>query len=312
MYTLTTMSEKPSAARSRDAGITFDLLGPSSAGGPATSTEAKMLQRLSQLEELVEATVEEERAACVAPPALKVFDPTAFNYPLPRNFLLSVVIPVYNEEKTIRTVLERIEALPIPTQIIIVDDCSTDRTREFLQAEEERGIHEIVYQPINQGKGAALRTGFRRAKGQIVVVQDADLEYDPRDILQLLPPILSKDADVVYGSRFLGEKPQDPSWIHRLGNAILTQASNLTTGLHLTDMETCYKAFRRDVITKIDIQQNRFGFEPEITARLARRKHTIVEVPISYAARSYQEGKKIGWKDLVSTLYCIVRYGLLP
>lgn len=231
-------------------------------------------------------------------------------YEIPAGFLLSVVIPVYNEEKTIHEILARVGAIPLPKEVVVVDDCSTDATRELLQPLESLPEMRIVYKRKNEGKGAALRTGFREARGDVVVVQDADLEYDPRDIPGLLKPLLDGDADVVYGSRFLGGRPQDPSLVHRLGNGLLTKSSNLFTGLRLTDMETCYKAFRREVIQSLEIKQNRFGFEPEVTAKLARRKHRIVEMPITYNARGYDEGKKIGVKDLFNAFYCIVRYGL--
>ena len=229
---------------------------------------------------------------------------------LPANFTLSIVIPVYNEERTIHELLARVASLPVRKQMIVVDDCSTDRTRDLLAEIASASDIEIILQPQNGGKGAALRTGFAAARGDVVVVQDADLEYDPRDILGLLGPLVSGEADVVYGSRFLHERPQDKSRVHSLGNGLLTAASNLFTGLHITDMETCYKAFRRDVIQGIEIRQNRFGFEPEVTAKLARRKCRIKEMPISYNARSFAEGKKIGVKDLFNALWCIVRYGL--
>jgi glycosyltransferase involved in cell wall biosynthesis len=238
------------------------------------------------------------------------YEPAVCDYEVPRNFRLSIVVPVFNEERTIARVLARIAAVPLPKEIIVVDDCSTDGTRRVLTGlDRTRGLH-VISKPHNEGKGAALRTGFRRASGDVVVVQDADLEYDPRDIVPLVRPIVMGAADVVYGSRFLGEKPQDPSWVHRLGNGLLTKASNLTTGLAITDMETCYKAFRRDVLRSLEIQQNRFGFEPEVTAKIARRKCRVVEVPITYAARSYAEGKKIGVKDLISALWCIARYAI--
>jgi glycosyltransferase involved in cell wall biosynthesis len=261
-------------------------------------TIARVTQTLSRLEELAELlTLEDD------------YVPATLDYPLPRNFRLSIVIPVYNEEQTIARLLARVAALPLAKEVIVVDDCSTDDTRRVLQAlDRARGVH-VIFKPHNEGKGAALRTGFRRASGDVVVVQDADLEYDPRDIVPLIRPIVEGRADVAYGSRFLGEKPQDPSVIHRVGNGLLTWVSNMTTGLALTDMETCYKAFRRDALRGIEIHQNRFGFEPEVTAKLARRKCRFTEVPITYAARSYAEGKKIGVKDLFSALWCIARYG---
>lgn len=239
------------------------------------------------------------------------YDVTPLDYDLPTGFKLSIVIPVYNEERTIRELLARVASLPIHKEIVIVDDCSSDGTPELLRELASASEVKVVFKPQNEGKGAALRTGFEHCTGDVVVVQDADLEYDPRDILGLLPPLLRGEAEVVYGSRFLHERPEDKSAVHRLGNWLLTTASNAFTGLRITDMETCYKAFRRDVIQGLPIRQNRFGFEPEVTARLARRKCRVVEVPISYNARSFAEGKKIGVKDLFNALWCIVRYGLV-
>ncbi len=225
-------------------------------------------------------------------------------------FKLSIIIPVYNEETTIARVLTRVAALPLNTEIIVVDDNSQDGTRDILgKLADIKGLKVFLKQP-NQGKGAALRTGFSHVTGDYVVIQDADLEYDPRDIPKLLVPLLNKDADVVYGSRFLGEEQQDESFVHRLGNAVLTQASNFVNGIQLTDMETCYKAFTREVIESVRIDQNRFGIEPEITAKVARRGFNFVEVPISYNYRTYAEGKKIGVKDLINAIYCIGRYAV--
>jgi len=238
------------------------------------------------------------------------YEPAVREFVIPRNFKLSIVIPVYNEAATVQKVLARVAALPIPKEIIVVDDASTDGTRQILnQYECARDVH-VIFKPQNEGKGAALRTGFRRVSGDVVVVQDADLEYDPRDILPLVQPIACGQADVVYGSRFFDGQLQDRSLVHRWGNRLLTAASNWMTGLAISDMETCYKAFRREVLKSFEIEQLRFGFEPEVTAKIARRKFRICEVPIRYAARGYAEGKKIGWRDLFSTLYCIVRYSL--
>ncbi|MFO0012516.1 MAG: glycosyltransferase family 2 protein [Planctomycetota bacterium] len=221
---------------------------------------------------------------------------------------LSIVIPAYNERRTIEQVIERVSALPIDKQIILVDDASTDGTREILSRYIGRKGFDVVVHPCNQGKGAALKSGFQLARGEVVIVQDADLEYDPQDILSVIAPILEGRSDVVYGSRYLMDGRQDPSAIHRLGNWLLTQFSNWMTANRLTDMETCYKAIRRTLLQSIDIEQKRFGFEPEITAKLARRGHRILEVPVSYRSRSWKEGKKIGFKDLINTLWCIVRY----
>ena len=226
------------------------------------------------------------------------------------DYVLSVVIPVFNEVNTILQVITRVAALPLETEIIVVDDFSSDGTRALLaRLASSPGVH-VIFQEENQGKGAALRRGFENCSGDFVVVQDADLEYDPRDIPRLLEPLLRGDADVVYGSRFLGPEMQDNSLVHRMGNAVLTGASNLLSGLKLTDMETCYKLFTLDVIESIRIEQDRFGIEPEITAKLARRGFRFVEVPITYNSRGYDEGKKIGIKDLFNAIYCIGRYGV--
>jgi glycosyltransferase involved in cell wall biosynthesis len=264
---------------------------------PTEDTVARVSYALEQLQQLADLLAVEDD-----------YEPAVRDFVIPRNFKLSVVIPVFNEENTIQRVLARVAALPIPKEIIIVDDASTDRTRQFLQQYECACDVHVIFKPQNEGKGAALRTGFRRVTGNVVVVQDADLEYDPRDILSVIKPIVFGQADVVYGSRFLGDEIRDQSLAHRLGNRALTLASNLTTGLQLTDMETCYKAFRRDVLRSFEIEQPRFGFEPEVTAKLARRKFRVTEVPIGYAARGYAEGKKIGIADLMKAIYCIVRY----
>lgn len=234
-------------------------------------------------------------------------DTPAVGYELPPGFCLSVIIPVFNERQTIREIVGSVQALPIPVEIIVVDDHSTDGTQKALQQLDGCSDVRVVYKSHNQGKGAALRRGFELATGDVVVVQDADLEYDPRDILRLLQPIIHGEADVVYGSRFLGQ-PVGSSRIHRWGNGLLTLASNLTTGLRLSDMETCYKVFRRDLLADLPLSQNRYGFEPEITAKIARRGLRVRELPISYHGRTRQQGKKIGVKDAFAALYCIVRY----
>lgn len=233
-----------------------------------------------------------------------------FDGQIPDTFKLSVVIPVYNEANTVRELIARVLALPVPVEAVIVDDGSTDGTRDMLEQFRRVESVKIVYHAENKGKGAALQTGFDYVTGDIVIVQDADLEYDPRDIIPVIKPILEGNSDVVYGSRFLANGHRGSSGLHRFGNRALTVASNLLTGLRLTDMETCYKAFRADVLKDVSIRQNRFGFEPEITAKIARRGHRVTEVPISYDARGWEEGKKIGIKDGINAFYCIVRYWL--
>lgn len=223
---------------------------------------------------------------------------------------LSVVIPCYNERATIAAVLTAVENSPYPDkEIIVVDDCSTDGTRELLQSELAPRIHTLLFHDVNRGKGAALRTGIAAATGDIVVIQDADLEYDPNELPSLIAPILQNKADVVFGSRFMGGFPHRVLYFwHSVGNSVLTLASNMFTNLNLTDMETCYKAFRREIIQSIKIEEDRFGFEPEVTAKVARMGVRIYEIGISYHGRTYAEGKKIGWRDGVRALWCIVKY----
>lgn len=221
---------------------------------------------------------------------------------------VSVVIPVYNERDTIVEIFERVRAVGMHQEIIIVDDFSLDGTRDvLLELARLPDVHVLMH-GYNRGKGAALRTAFAMAEGDVILIQDADLEYDPTDYPRLLAPLERGETDVVYGSRFLENAEQDPSWLHRLGNWLLTAFSNWYTGQQLTDMETCYKVFRRELLAEIKIEQNRFGFEPELTAKLSRLGHTIVEVPIKYHARGYEQGKKIGLRDALNALWCIVKY----
>jgi glycosyltransferase involved in cell wall biosynthesis len=224
---------------------------------------------------------------------------------------LSVVMPVYNESKTIREIVRRVLDVPIDKELLIVDDGSTDGTREILRELDGRDGVRVFLQPVNQGKGAAVSVGFQNAEGDVVVVQDADLEYDPNEYPKLLAPIADGHADVVYGSRFLGGGPRRVLYFwHTVGNRFLTLASNMFTNLNLTDMETCYKVFRREVVQSMRIESRRFGIEPEITAKVARRGYRIFEVPISYYGRTYEEGKKIGWRDAVSALWTIVKHSM--
>lgn len=229
-----------------------------------------------------------------------------------RNSLaVSVVIPVYNEVATIDAILERVLATGYASEVIIVDDASTDGTRDRLLEFDRIDEVRVLLHGYNKGKGAALRTAFAYATGDVVLIQDADLEYDPADYERLLEPIEAGEADVVYGSRFLENPRQDPSWLHRFGNRALTWLSNRATGLALTDMETCYKVFRRAALREMVLREKRFGFEPELTAKLARRKCRIREVPVSYNSRGYDEGKKIHLRDGLRALYCIARYSWL-
>lgn len=227
-------------------------------------------------------------------------------------FKLSVVMPVYNERATLRAVVERVLGLPLDIELICVDDGSRDGSVEILKelATQYRQLR-FLEQPHNMGKGAALRRGIAEATGDYVIVQDADLEYDPQEYHHLLEPLVAGKADVVYGSRFMGAAPHRVLYFwHSVGNSLLTLLSNCLTNINLTDMETCYKMFRREIIQSIPIEENRFGFEPEITVKIARRHLRIYEVGISYWGRTYEEGKKIGWKDGFRALYCLIKYSL--
>jgi glycosyltransferase involved in cell wall biosynthesis len=237
--------------------------------------------------------------------------------------MVSLVIPVFNEKGSLEELLRRVVAVDMPKELVVVDDCSTDGSREILLKLAEHGLEAlpdarpksenrlvVLFQEQNQGKGAALRRGFAEASGDVVVVQDADLEYDPQEIPRLVAPILAGEADVVYGSRFIGSPRRVLYYWHAVVNWGLTTLSNMTSGLNLTDMETCYKAFRRELIQSITIEEDRFGFEPEITAKVARAGARVYEVPISYHGRTYEEGKKIGWKDGFRALYAIAKYSV--
>ena len=225
---------------------------------------------------------------------------------------LSVVIPCYNEVTTLEDVVSAVRAAPVKTEIVLVDDASSDGTRELIREKLEDRVERVVYHEENQGKGAALRSGFAVVTGDVVVVQDADLEYDPAEFPRLLQPFVQKDADVVYGSRFIGSGSHRVLYYwHSLANWGLTTLSNMMTNLNLTDMEVCYKLFRREVLEQITVEEDRFGIEPEITAKVSKLGCRIYEVGISYSGRTYAEGKKIGWRDGVRALWCIFKYNLL-
>ena len=224
---------------------------------------------------------------------------------------LSVIIPVYNEVETLDEIMLAVSAIPVEKEIILVDDGSTDGSREKLQQFENQAGIKVLYHDRNQGKGMAIRTGLAEAEKDLVIIQDADLEYDPREILGLMQPILAGKADVVYGSRFVGAAPHRVLYFwHSIGNQLLTLLSNMLSDLNLTDMETGYKLFRREVIQSIELEESRFGFEPEITAKIAKGHWRIYEMGISYSGRTYEEGKKIAWQDGFRAIWCVLKYNL--
>ncbi len=268
-------------------------------GLPTSTTDISYLQRLEETLATVEETIKCAEAIETVPPVIR----------RKRTALaVSVVIPVYNERDTIAEIVDRIREVGVHTEIIIVDDFSLDGTRSVLLDLAKLPDVRVLFHGYNRGKGAALRTAFAEAKGDVVLIQDADLEYNPRDYPILLRPLESGAANVVYGSRFLSNAKQDPSRLHRLGNWLLTKFSNLITGQQLTDMETCYKVFRRDLLERFNLEQDRFGFEPEFTAKLSQIGEKIVEVPVGFVSRDYSEGKKIGLPDAFNALWCIVKY----
>ncbi|HYO24735.1 MAG TPA: glycosyltransferase family 2 protein [Lacipirellulaceae bacterium] len=276
---------------------------PAAAAPPLDSAYLERLRaNLAIAEQTLDAAVRLESAretGAAAPPAP----------PRRSTLAVSVVIPVFNECDTIVEIIRRVQSVGIHSEIIVVDDFSTDGTRQILLELAREADVRVLLHGYNRGKGAALRTGFQQCRGDVVAIQDADLEYDPADLPALVEAIERGEADVVYGSRFLEDPAQDPSRVHRLGNWLLTAASNLTTGQWLTDMETCYKVFRRSVLDQIDVEQERFGFEPEITAKVSRLGYGIMEMPIRYNSRGYREGKKIGIRDAANAFWCIAKYG---
>jgi glycosyltransferase involved in cell wall biosynthesis len=280
---------------------TIKPLPVASAPRPAAGEETGYLERMARTLEIAEQATDQ---------ADQLVRPVAGESPsAPSALALSVVIPVYNERDTIREIVARIRAVGMHHEIIIVDDYSVDGTRQILLEMAAAADIRVLWHGYNRGKGAALRTAFQHVRGEVVLIQDADLEYNPADYPRLLAPLEQDQADVVYGSRFLANARQDPSRLHRLGNWLLTTASNLTTGQRLTDMETGYKVFRRKVLESLELEQNRFGFEPELTAKISRLGYRIHEVPIRYQSRSYEEGKKISALDGFQALWCIARYG---
>ena len=263
------------------------------------TTDTSYLDRLEETLTTAEETLKIAEAIDLLPPIAQ---------PKKTALAVSVVIPVYNERDTIADIVDRVREVGVHLEIIIVDDYSLDGTRTVLLELAKLPDVKVMFHGYNRGKGAALRTAFAEAKGDVILIQDADLEYDPQDYPLLLKPIELGTANVVYGSRFLANAVQDPSRLHRFGNWLLTKFSNYLTGQKLTDMETCYKVFRRDLLDWFDLEQDRFGFEPEFTAKLSRIGERIVEVPVTYNSRDYSEGKKIGIRDAINALWCIVKY----
>ncbi len=290
-------------ALTQDTGVALDSAATSETTNvqPTVGDEQAIERAASTLDQITE-TVERELQQDGG-------QTTELGYDLPAGFCLSIVVPIYNEERTIRSVISTLYALPLPIEVIAVDDGSTDGTCAILtRLNNEYPALRVVFQETNQGKGAALRRGFSLATGSHIMVQDADLEYDPSDIPALIEPLAKDEVDVVYGSRFLEDHHKGSSFIHRLGNGLLTKASNMMTGWQLTDMETCYKVMRRSLLDEMDLEQDGFGFEVELTAKLAGLEARVTERPITYDARGWEEGKKIGWKDAVQALYCICKY----